>query len=349
MPIPATGALAGAQQLQGYVFRPGDLGVAEREPGISAFMRIRNGAEFLEPTIRSHIAHFDEIVALYNQCTDDTEAILLRLQQDYGSQRLRVVHYLDRVHPPGSEGHRRTPPDSPHSLVNYYNAALAATRCRIATKLDDDHLAIDAALAAVTRALRAAPALAEMRCFSGLNLMRGPQGELGIYASTPISGGGDIGFFPVRPDTRFVHDRRFERFERAGLPRRFVGFLYWHLKYLKAELGFANYELEANPDSRYARRRRALAANAQPLLPLRELPQRLAPAWWQPLAACVDAKKRLTLERDAAVATTFPDADALAALRRTSDARWVEAALAPRPAATASPARAAPQGTSGPL
>ena len=331
MPIPATGAPDGAQQLQGYVFHPGDLAVGQRLPGISGFMRIRNGADFLEPTIRSHIGHFDEIVALYNQCTDDTEAILLRLQQDYGSQRLRVVHYLDRVHPPGSEGHRRTPPDSPHSLVNYYNAALAATRCRIATKLDDDHLAIDAALAAVTRALRAAPALAEMRCFSGLNLMRGPQGELGIYASTPISGGGDIGFFPVRPDTRFVHDRRFERFERAGLPRRFVGFLYWHLKYLKAELGFANYELEANPDSRYARRRRALAGNPHTLLALRDLPQRLRPTWARRLAALVNPKQRLTLARDAAVAATFPDADALAALRRSSAAPWVEMVLAQRP------------------
>jgi hypothetical protein len=330
MPIPATRPLAGAQQLQGYVFRPGDLGVAEREPGISAFMRIRNGAEFLEPTIRSHIAHFDEIVALYNQCTDATEAILLRLQQEYGAQRLRVVHYVDRVHPPGSDDHRRTPPDSPHSLVNYYNAALAATRCRIATKLDDDHLAIEAALADVTRALRAAPALAEMHCFSGLNLMRGPHGELGIYARTPVSGGGDIGFFPVRPDTHFVHDRRFERFQRAGLPRRFVGFLYWHLKYLKAELGFANYELDANPDSRYARRRRALAGNAHTVLALRDLPQRLRPTWARRLAAVFNPKQRLTLARDAAVAATFPDIDALAALRRSSDARWVGMVLAQR-------------------
>jgi len=328
MPIPITGASAGAQQLQGYRFRPPDLGVAQRLPGISAFMRIRNGAEFLEPTVRSHIAHFDEIVALYNQCTDDTEAILLRQQQEFGAQRLRVVHYVDRVHSPGSDGHRRTPPDSPHSLVNYYNAALAATRFRIATKLDDDHLAIDAALAATTRALRAAPALAEMQCFSGLNLIRGLQGELGIYATTPISGGGDIGFFPVRPDTHFVHDRRFERFQRGDLPRRFVGFLYWHLKYLKAELGFANYELDANPDSRYAKRRRALAGNPHTLLPLRELPQCLQSSWSRRLAALVNPKQRLALARDAAAAATFPDVDALAALRRTSAAPWVDMVLA---------------------
>ena len=37
----------------------------------------------------------------------------------------------------------------------------------------------------------------------------------------------------MRPDTCFVHDRRFERFHRGGLGRHFAGYLYWHLKYLK--------------------------------------------------------------------------------------------------------------------
>jgi hypothetical protein len=327
MPVPATALPNGAQQLQGYSFVPADLAVAQRRSGISAFMRIRNGEEFLEPTIRSHIAHFDEIVALYNQCTDRTESILLRLQQEYGPQRLRVIHYADRVFPPGSEGHRQTPAESPNSLVNYYNAALAATRYSIATKLDDDHLAIESALGQVTRELRAVPALHEMRCFSGLNLIRGPASELGIFATTPISGGGDIGFFPVRPDTYFVHDRRFERFQRGGLKRRFIGFLYWHLKYLKAELGFANYELQANPNSRYAKRQRALAGNPHTMLPLRELPARLNPTWQHRLAALLNPKKRLSLVRNAAVQDAFPDDDALAALQRTSAAPWVQMVL----------------------
>lgn len=320
----------GAELLQGYRFSPADLAAERRLPGISAFMRIRNGEEFLEATVRSHIDCFDEVVAVYNQCTDATADILLRLRQEYPG-KLRVIHYLDRVHPPGSEGHAATPADSPNSLVNYYNAALAATRFAVATKLDDDHLAIiDSTRALTDRLRRAGQAIDAMHCFSGLNLIRGPDGTLGILDATPISGGGDIGFFPVRPDTYFVHDRRFERFQRGGLTRRFSGFLYWHLKYLKAELGFANYEIEHNPNSRYARRQRRLAHSANAMIGLRALPARLEPGWLDRVAACLSAKKRLKLERDAAVATTFADPDAMAALRRTVDARWLAMALSPR-------------------
>src|SRR5690606_30433863 len=120
------------------------LKIGERKPGISAFMRIRNGADFLEATIRSHISHFDEIVAVHNRCTDETPDILARLAREFGP-KLKVHHYLPEVFPPGSRGHRNEPPDSSHSLVNYYNYALAKTQYTYATKLDDDHLAIESA------------------------------------------------------------------------------------------------------------------------------------------------------------------------------------------------------------
>ncbi|KAG1648952.1 putative teichuronic acid biosynthesis glycosyltransferase TuaC [Nymphon striatum] len=96
--------------ISNYSFSHGDLRIGDRKNGISAFMRIRNGADFLEPTIRSHINHFDEIVAVYNQCSDATPDILGRLAQEYGP-KLRVFHYTDRVFPPGSEDHARTKPD----------------------------------------------------------------------------------------------------------------------------------------------------------------------------------------------------------------------------------------------
>jgi hypothetical protein len=243
-----------------YSFRPDDLAPDRRLPGISAFMRIRNGADFLELAIRSHIDHFDEIVAVYNQCTDATPDILRRLAQQYGP-KLRVYHYVPRVFPPGSEGHRKEPPDSPHSLVNYYNFALTRTRFTVATKLDDDHLAMETGLATLVQRTRRQARLNEMICLSGLNLARTADGTIGILATQPFSGSGDIGFFPVSRETYFTHDARFERFRRGSLRRHFGGIVYWHLKYLKREKGFANYELEANPDSRYARQLAALPAN----------------------------------------------------------------------------------------
>lgn len=257
-----TGAEAGD-----YRFTPEALNIAGRRPGISAFMRIRNGADFLEATIRSHIAHFDEIVAVHNRCTDATPDILARLAAEFGP-RLRVHHYLPEVYPPGSDGHRTEPPDSPRSLVNYYNFALAQTRFSHATKLDDDHLGMEEGLQALVGGVRNGDFGREMSCFSGFNLARDAAGSLGILAREPFSGGGDIGIFPVTGDTYFEHDARFERFRRGGLKRRFRGFVYWHLKYLKPGFGFANYDLANNPDSRYARRLKALETG-RAVVPLR--------------------------------------------------------------------------------
>ena len=307
----------------GYSFERRDLCVDDRRPGISAFMRIRNGAEFLATTIHSHIEYFDEIVAVHNQCTDATPEILARLQNQYGCERLRVIHYADQVFPPGSEGHQATEPNSPHSLVNYYNFALAATRYQFATKLDDDHLAIADTTKAITDAIRDGDADPDvMHCFSGLNLFRRPDGEWGILAADPISGNGDIGFFRVTPDTYFTHDRRFERFRRGGLRRSFAGFLYWHLKYVKADMGFGNYDLEINPTSRYAKRKAALDKELPAMLDLSELATTRQPNWINRVGQAVSNKREYTNLRDASIAETFNDATVQAAIERTVSSQF---------------------------
>ena len=294
----------------GYRFCPDDLRVDDREEGISAFMRIRNGADFLELTIRSHIDYFDEIVAVYNDCTDATPDILSRLKQEFGSDRLRVIHYTDPVFPPGSEGHADTDPNSPNSLVNYYNFSLAATRYTVATKLDDDHLAIATTTKTITDSIRAGTAGENtMHCFSGLNLFQRPDRSLGILQRDPISGGGDIGFFRVTPKTLFKHDRRFERFQRGGQRRHFCGFLYWHLKYLKSDMGFGNYALDDNPNSRYAKRQAAMQSEIPATMDLRELSTSRQRGLLDRLKQIVSDKQLLAAERDAAIATTFPNAD----------------------------------------
>lgn len=260
----------------GYSFRPDDLRVAERAPGISGFMRIRNGEDFLEASIRTHIHAFDEVVAVYNQCTDATPDILARLAQEYGP-KLRLFHYADRVYPAGSAEHAAEPADSPHSLVNYYNFALSRTRFTHATKLDDDHLAIAPGLERLVNGVRSGAFGREMSCFSGFNLARDADGSTGIMVLHPFSGGGDIGIFPVMPETFFTHDRRFERFNADGLSRRFRGFVYWHLKFMKPDLGFGNYELSSQPDGRYARKLSRITAGSQ-VVPFGDLGSLVGPA-----------------------------------------------------------------------
>jgi Glycosyl transferase family 2 len=273
--IPFSTQISGkSDSVSGYQFRVEDLRVPDRVPGISAFMRIRNGADFLEATIRSHIGFFDEIVAVHNQCTDDTPEILARLQREFGSDRLRVIHYTDRVYPQGTMGHARARSTSPQSVVNYSNFALAATRHQYVTKLDDDHLAITEATQSICDTIRRGSFNDKlMYCFSGLNIVRRHDGRLGILAQDPISGNGDIGFFRVKPNTYFCHDRRFERFYRGGLRRVFSGYLYWHMKYVKGELGFGNYELQDNPSSRFAKRKSALVNNPIATHDLQQLAQ----------------------------------------------------------------------------
>jgi hypothetical protein len=294
------------ETVAGHVFTPADLNVAGRRPGISAFMRIRDGAAFLEATIRSHIAHFDEIVAVHNRCTDATPDILADLAAEFG-EKLRVVHYADPVHPPGSDGHAETAPDDPASMVNYSNVAMAQTRFRTVTKLDDDHLALDADLARTVSMLRQQGGAGDtLFGFSGLNVWRGTDqsGPLSVMAVDPVSGGGDIGFFDVREDRVFTHDARFERTPRAGLNRRFCGYLYWHLKYLKPGLGFANYDLEANPDSRFGRKRLRVQASGA-VTSLDALARMRAPSPARRIAGLFDDKRRFLVSRDAALGPRF--------------------------------------------
>ena len=305
--------------VSGYHFQVSDLRISDRKPGVSAFMRIKNGADWLELSIRSHISYFDEIVAVYNQCTDSTPDILKRLQREYGPHKLRVIHYTDLVHPPGSDGHARTDPASPNSLVNYYNFSLASTRYQFATKLDDDHLAIADATKSVTDTLRSGTASSNtMYCFSGLNVFRRPDGRLGILSNDSVSGGGDIGFFRVTPHTFFVHDRRFERFQRGNDRREFAGFLYWHLKYLKRDMGFGNYALDKNPHSRYAKRQTALQNGSGQAISLQELSKARVPGLMRKLLRLVSEKSELISVRDAAIATTFTDASVEDAILRTA-------------------------------
>jgi hypothetical protein len=204
-------------------------------------------------------------------------------------------------------------------MVNYSNFALAMTSMRTVTKLDDDHLAIaDAVRSVVEQLRRDGGARGGMLSFSGINLIARLDGGLAIPAQDPISGAGDIGFFDVTPETFFTHDRRFERVPRPKKGRRFCGFLYWHLKYLKAGLGFANYELEENDQGRFARRKAKLERE-RATMSLPELRGRAKPGLLLRAEALLIEKKRMQLERDRMLPTAFPDGTVEAALRRTVD------------------------------
>lgn len=302
--------------VSGYRFCPDDLKVLGRKQGISAFLRTRNGADFIEAAIRSHIDFYDEIVAVYNQCDDDTDLILARLAREFGS-KLRVFHYTDRVAPLGSKEHAETSEDSPHSMANFSNFAMSQTRYNIVVKLDDDHLAIPSNIRALVTDLRAGHLdKTTMQCFSGLNVARDANGALGIPEHDPVSGGGDIGYFHISEETYFRHDKRFERFGHGDLNRVFTGYQYWHLKFLKAGEGFENYELSENPNSRYAKKRARFQKTR--LLPLRDAGRTLKPSIADRIAAQLSDKNHLKVDRNLAASQTFTDKTLEQAMDRLS-------------------------------
>ena len=229
--------------MQDFLFKPQQLS-SPRLPGISAVMRIKNGAEFLEATIRSHLAYFDEIVACYNDCIDQTAQILAQLAAEF-PDKIRVFHYEPQVYPILSTAHACTDTFSLHSMANYYNFALAQCRYQVAVKLDDDHLAIAANMSRAVAKVRAAIAAGQMALFrfSGLNLA-GDLATPQVYRNCPLVGTGDIMFFSIHPEIFFVQAEKFETLQfgrqKALLPKRYLGVLYCHLKHLKADYGFAN-------------------------------------------------------------------------------------------------------------
>ena len=157
-----------------------------------------------------------------------------------------------------------------------------------------------------------------MWCFSGLNLARRADGSLGIPVADPISGSGDIGFFTPTQATRFRHDPRFERLDRGGLAREFAGFLYWHTKYLKRGSGFANYDLEKYPESRFHRKK--LKFEASEILDLPAFRSRIQRRHGiiRGITSRLNAKARLKAERDSAVAESFPQGSIEDAIADTS-------------------------------
>lgn len=227
-----------------YYFHP-DMLSKPREKGISAFMRIRNGEDFLKLTIESHISFFDEIIACYNQCTDSTKTILEELEEKY-PEKLKIYHYEPKVCSLASPEHKAFANQTSklnivHSMANYSNFALSKTTKKIAVKLDDDHLAISENLSKALNIVRK-NGEKNLYTFSGINLLS-ENNKIGVAYNSAFSGNGDILFFPVSNKSFFVNGPFHEKFTIKKLKTTYLGLLYLHLKFLKKDQGLSNYEL----------------------------------------------------------------------------------------------------------
>jgi glycosyltransferase involved in cell wall biosynthesis len=233
-------SIGGRRNDQQFVVRRTDLKVSQRRPGISGYMRVRNEEQFLALAIESHLPFLDELVIVYNACTDQTPEIAAEYAQRY-PDKVRVFHYEPEAYPPGTAEFVSLPPDSPHSLVNYYNFALCQTTCRVAMKVDADHVIIPERINSIIRIVRN-PWLhpryhfPTFNCFlgyRGLNLWD-QNGKFFVNLREPVTE--YHGLFPVSERTWFRHDPRWEVLESGHL-RHFniCHYGFYHLRFVKVE------------------------------------------------------------------------------------------------------------------
>jgi glycosyltransferase involved in cell wall biosynthesis len=244
-----------------FIFDPGKY-PGERAPGISGFMRLRNEAEFLPKVIETWLPHLDELVIVHNRCDDGTDVIagdFARL-----SKKVKVHHYGPHVYPQGSTEYMRLPPDSPHSLVNYYNYALSKTTRTVCAKVDGDDIAIPNKIKFTADEIRKRGGIppGEFWMFTGINLWR-DNDRVMINGAHPFCGF-DHGFFNAARDVYFLKGAHCE-YLGGGLTVKKTGFMYYHAKGLKKDRGNVNYDFDKDPGSAYTEPARKEIETARPI------------------------------------------------------------------------------------
>ena len=118
--------------------------IQEYSIGISGILRCRNNDDFLEECIDSVISELDELVVVYNECTDRSVEILEQKQQQY-PEKVKLYEYLPHVLPleldKESFAYAQTlPNDSEELMAGYSNFALSKASYRYIMKVDADQI-----------------------------------------------------------------------------------------------------------------------------------------------------------------------------------------------------------------
>ncbi len=112
--------------------------------GITGLMRVKNDKDFIERCVESCIGALDELVIVYNDCSDGSEDEIERMRKQH-PEKIKVYAYPYKVLGAGLtkeeyELAKSLPDDSPQLLCNYYNFALSKASFRYAIKIDADQI-----------------------------------------------------------------------------------------------------------------------------------------------------------------------------------------------------------------
>ena len=65
--------------------------------GVSGIMRVKNDAEFIEASIDSCINALDELVIVYNDCSDNSPELIYKKQMQY-PDKIKVYEYKHKIY-----------------------------------------------------------------------------------------------------------------------------------------------------------------------------------------------------------------------------------------------------------
>ena len=115
-----------------------------RTLGLSGLMRVMNDEATLAASIDSCVNALDELIITYNDCTDNSPAIIEQKKQQY-PDKIQVIPYPYHVYginltEKEYEYAKSLPLDSPHLLASYYNNALKHANYKYVVKIDADQI-----------------------------------------------------------------------------------------------------------------------------------------------------------------------------------------------------------------
>lgn len=121
-----------------------DISNSPRPNGVSGMMRVKNDAEFIPACIESCIEALDELIIVYNDCTDNSPIIIEEMRHKY-PDKIKVFHYLPKIKAWNLSDtevdcimRKEFPPEQ--TLAGYYNYALSKTTYRFVMKIDADQI-----------------------------------------------------------------------------------------------------------------------------------------------------------------------------------------------------------------
>lgn len=143
---------------QEYIVNPESLD-KPRPLGISGILRCKNCADFLEECIESCIDALDELVVVFNNCIDETEEILYRMQKVY-PDKIKIYPYEPFVYPINLTPEQYAEamslsPNSIHLLSGYCNYVISKTTYQYIVKIDADQIIFKDKFARICNAYRA--------------------------------------------------------------------------------------------------------------------------------------------------------------------------------------------------